>query len=87
MYVTRDAMTTKLTLRLDGALIARAKRYAAQSGTSVSQLVADYFALIQTDDPIPGSELTPNVRAVLGLLRGVSVTEDDYRRHLDEKHG
>ncbi len=35
---------TKLTLRLDEDLIARAKSYAQQQDRSLSQLVADYFA-------------------------------------------
>jgi hypothetical protein len=79
-------MSTKLTLRLDGHLIARAKRYSDRSGKSVSQLVADYFALIEADEPIPGTELTPRVRAMIGSLKGSSIGEEDYRRHLEEKH-
>jgi hypothetical protein len=79
-------MNTKLTLRLDDELINRAKRYSNRSGKSVSQLVADYFALIETDEPIPGTELTPRVRSMIGSLKGASTTEEDYRRHLEEKH-
>ena len=79
-------MNTKLTLRLDDKLINRAKRYSDRSGKSVSQLVADYFALIETDEPIPGTELTPRVRSMIGSLKGASTTEEDYRRHLEEKH-
>lgn len=79
-------MNTKLTLRLDDHLIKRAKRYSDRSGKSVSQLVSDYFALIETDEPIPGTELTPRVRAMIGSLKGAVTTEDDYRRHLEEKH-
>lgn len=79
-------MNTKLTLRLDAELINRAKRYSDRSGKSVSQLVADYFALIETDEPIPGTELTPRVRSMIGSLKGASTTEEDYRRHLEEKH-
>lgn len=36
-------MQTKLTLRLEEQLIARAKSYAALAGKLVSQLMADYF--------------------------------------------
>lgn len=79
-------MKTKLTLRLDDELINRAKRYSDRSGKSVSQLVADYFALIETDERIPGTELTPRVRSMIGSLKGASTTEEDYRRHLEEKH-
>ncbi|TVQ40389.1 MAG: antitoxin [Spirochaetaceae bacterium] len=79
-------MNTKLTLRLDERLIARAKRYSKRSGKSVSQLVSDYFALIDADEPIPGTELTARVRSMIGSLKGASTTEEDYRRHLEEKH-
>jgi len=79
-------MNTKLTLRLDDRLIDRAKRYSDRSGKSVSQLVSDYFALIEADEPIPGTELSQRVRAMIGSLKGAATTEDDYRRHLEEKH-
>ena len=79
-------MNTKLTLRLDDRLIDRAKRYSDRSGKSVSQLVSDYFALIEADEPIPGTELSQRVRAMIGSLKGAATTEDDYRRHLEEEH-
>lgn len=78
-------MNTKLTLRLDDRLIKRAKLYSDRSGKSVSQLVSDYFALIEADEPIPGTGLTPRVRAMIGSLKRAVTTEDDYRRHLEEK--
>jgi hypothetical protein len=81
----RFGMNTKLTLRLDDRLIDRAKRYSDRSGKSVSQLVSNYFALIEADEPIPGAELTPRVRALIGSLKGAPTTESDYRRHLEEK--
>jgi len=79
-------VNTKLTLRLDDELIRKAKRYSSESGKSVSQLVADYFALIDTDEDIPGTEITPRVRSLIGSLRGATATEADYRRHLEEKY-
>jgi len=79
-------MNTKLTLRLDDQLIRRAKRYSRRTGKSVSQLVSDYFSLIDVGEPIPGTELTPRVRAMVGSLRGALATEEDYRRYLEGKH-
>lgn len=78
-------MNTKLTLRLDDRLIERAKRCSHRSDKSVSQFVADCFALIEADEPIPGTELTPRVRTMIGALKGSSISEEDYRRHLEEK--
>ena len=52
LYVILIPMNNKLTLRMDESLIASAKDYAAAHGSSVSQMVANYFAaLSHTDTP------------------------------------
>jgi len=79
-------VNTKLTLRLDDELIRSAKRYAGRSGKSVSRLVADYFALIDADADSAEIELTPRVRSLLEALSGSALDEQDYRRHLEDKH-
>ena len=79
-------MNTKLTLRLDDRLIRNVKRHAAESGKSVSKLVADYFALIDTNEDASEIKITPRVRSLIGSLKGAAVTEEDYRRHLEDKH-
>jgi hypothetical protein len=79
-------MQTKLTLRLDDALVDRAKRYSKAHETSVSKLVADFFALI---DDLPAADsrtLTPRVRSLVGALSSPGLTEGDHKRHLEEKH-
>jgi len=77
-------MNTKLTLRLDDKLIASAKRHSAESGKSVSQLVSDFFTLIDAQDV--DVEVTPRVRALRGVLAGSGLDERDYRRHLEDKY-
>ena len=77
-------MNTKLTLRLDDKLIASAKRHSAESGKSVSQLVSDFFTLIDAQDA--DVEVTPRVRSLRGVLAGSGLDERDYRRHLEDKH-
>jgi hypothetical protein len=79
-------MQTKLTLRLDGDLVRKAKAYARKSGKSVSALVADYFTLLGRGTGSGKTELTPTVRSLVGALKGRSVGEKDYYRHLEEKH-
>jgi hypothetical protein len=74
----------KLTLRLDGALVERAKRHARAQGTSVSGLVADFFAVLDRE-PEQIREAPP-VQRLRGLLRGAPVEEADYRAHLEAKH-
>jgi len=78
-------MQTKLTLRLDDALIERAKAYAARSGRSVSALVADFFA--QLDAPSTDEDgLTPRVRALRGVMAGSQLDEVDYHAYLEAKY-
>ena len=79
-------MQTKLTLRLDSALIRRAKAHAHQSGKSVSQLVADYFALLESPPIVAETQLPPITRSLYGILAGSSVNEEDYHTYLEEKY-
>lgn len=79
-------MKTKLTLRLDDALIKRAKKKAKQKGTSVSQMVADYFALIETEEQSPSKQKLPPITSSLsGILKSKQVQEEDYKKHLEDK--
>lgn len=83
-------MSKKLTLRLDEKLIKRAKKYARDKGTSVSQLVANYFKAIDepTADKTSSSEedLPPITRSLAGVLRETDIDETDYREYLEQKH-
>ncbi len=74
-------MQTKLTLRLEAQLIERAKAHAKKQGKSVSQMVADYFALLDRDDLL--ETLPPITRSLYGVLKGSAVDEDTYREHLN----
>ena len=81
-------MQSKLTLRLDDDLIKRAKSHGRQVGKSVSQMVADYFRLLDaTGEPPATDRPTPKVESLRGLLKGTRLDEDAYRRHLEDKHG
>jgi hypothetical protein len=84
VYVT---MNTKLTLRLDEDLIRRAKRYSRDRGKPVSQVVADYFAVLTDRHAEQEAPLPLIVRSLKGALAGASVDEEDFRRHLEEKYG
>lgn len=77
-------MQTKLTLRLDDALIEQAKVVAQQSGKSVSQLVAEYFSLLAAKPP-PKPEITPSVQRLRGVLKPSS-DERDYQNYLEDKY-
>jgi hypothetical protein len=79
-------MQTKLTLRLDDALINRAKSYARKSGKSVSQIVAGYFSLLDDEPEKEALEYTPIVRSLKGSLKDAKVGKKDYHEYLEEKH-
>jgi hypothetical protein len=77
-------MQTKLTLRLDENLIAQAKTYAQKKGRSLSQVVADYFRILNTDT-IRTKKAPPITASLRGLLKKANVDEKDYRKYLEEK--
>ena len=79
-------MQTKLTLRLDDELIKRAKSYAKKSGKSLSQIVAGFFALLDSEPGKDRSELTPLVRSLKGSLKGADVGKQDFHKYLEEKY-
>jgi hypothetical protein len=79
-------MQTKLTLRLEETLIQQAKSYAKHRGKSLSQIVADYFALLVSDEEHAGQELAPLTRSLRGALRGSGIDTQDYHKHLEEKY-
>lgn len=88
-------MSTKLTLRLDESLINAAKKYAAQEGRSVSELVAAYFKRLDTPDAdaTAKTDRVSNGRksSFYGLLKGGERTPQDcdkksYLKHLSRRH-
>lgn len=80
----------KLTLRLEEDLIVRAKRVARERGTSVSRMVAGFFESIEEARPEVQrhGEITRRLRGSIKPDRDDSQRdEEDYRRHLERKHG
>lgn len=76
-------MNAKLTLSVDPRVVASAKRYAADAGISVSQLVEDYLTAIAASSPqVAGAPVLERLR---GSLREGDLA--DYRQHLVEKYG
>lgn len=79
-------MQTKLTLRIEEQLIEQAKSYAARTGKSVSQIVADYFRLLTFEKKKSPPASAPMTQSLRGLLRESKLDEKDYRKYLEEKH-
>lgn len=84
LYVKRNDMQTKLTLRLEDSLIESAKRYAREHDRSLSQVVANYFQMLtsQTEKTVT----PPITRSLIGVLDSVDIDESDYKKHLMEKY-
>ena len=65
-------MNNKLTLRMDESLIASAKDYAAAHGSSVSQMVANYFAALSQ----PGTTQSTQTQVPDAPLSAAAPTND-----------
>lgn len=80
--------SVKLTLLLDRDLIAEAKKFAEENGTSLSRLVAAYFRGLVTHgaghDVQPGDG--PLVRWILERGPEPPVTEEDIWEDMARKH-
>lgn len=77
-------MQTKLTLRLESELIERAKQHAKQQGKSLSQVVADYFAVFTQDKDKKGT--APVTQSLVGVLKESDLDRDSYKKRLEEKY-
>ena len=71
---------------MDTELVKSAKEYAALNGTSLSQLVADYFADL-TRAPAQKEQLPPLTQSLKGLLaNSPELNEESYKKHLENKY-
>lgn len=89
MNSAESPRAVKLTLKLNSELIEEAKEYARLHGTSLSRLVASYFASLSASAEGAGWEasLTPEVRRFLERTPAPNLDEHEYRTHLSRKHG
>jgi hypothetical protein len=78
-------MNTKLTLRLDEALIRKAKSEARRRGTSVSRMTAEFIESLGQKHSAERS-LPPITSSLLGILKRQRLSEQDHKRHLREKY-
>lgn len=74
-------MDTKLTIKLDDDVIARAKTYAKRRKTSLSKMIESYLDSV-TKPESKGIEITPLVKSLSGVI---TLTDDyDYKKdHTD----
>jgi len=74
---------TKLTVRVPRDLLEKAKLYAAQNHTTLTNLIEAYL------QNIPASGLLENAPIVRRLTGSLSqeIKIEDYHKHLEEKYG
>jgi len=80
----------KLTLKLKGDAISKAKGIAKARGTSLSRMVDGYFFEIASP-PVEydAGEISPAVRELRGVLRDYRNIDfkKEYGKHLERKYG
>lgn len=79
-------MTAKLTLSMNPMLINRAKAYAKMHGKSVSQIVGDYFSLLNQAVDTKKATSLPLTNSLRGVLKNSDVSEKGYKKHLEDKY-
>ncbi len=79
-------MDTKLTLKLDGEIIAKAKSYAKMKNTSLSKLIESY--LDQLVEPKSHRHITPLVKSLSGVIDLPSdfKARNEYKKHVLKKY-
>lgn len=77
---------SKLTLSVDEEVIAGAKRYAEQQGTSVSRLVERYLDALARPPVVKDEDLSPVTRRLKGVLKGVKFDREEYIDYLERKY-
>jgi hypothetical protein len=77
-------MDAKLTVRAPRHLIANAKRYAQARQTTLTELISTYLQTIPAEPEV--LDQAPMVRRLTGLL-SPDLSNEDYKRRLEEKYG
>jgi hypothetical protein len=85
MDVKLYVMNTKLTLRMDEAVVRKAKIEAKRRGKSVSRMVAEFIESIGLEQT-SGRDLPPTTASLVGILKGKEISEEDYKTHLRDKY-
>ncbi len=72
-------MNAKLTLTIDNQVITKAKKYAKNSGRSLSDLIENYLKNITSSDK-DDFKISPKVKALMGTFKAPK--DFDYKTEL-----
>ena len=79
-------METKLTLKLDKAVIQSVKKYAHNSNKSLSKLVESYFRNLVSEGEKKKSTYSPLVEELSGVISEKAMKGIDYLGYLEAKY-
>lgn len=71
---------------MEETLIKKAKKHARDNGKSLSQVVSEYFSLMDQEKSGVNEDIPPLTKSLIGILRGSEVDETDHRKTLEEKY-
>jgi hypothetical protein len=77
---------TKLTLKLNGQVIAKAKQYARKERISLSFIIETYLNRLTTG--IESGDVTPLAKSLSGIINAEQLQNDklSYKKHLKQKY-
>jgi hypothetical protein len=75
---------TKMTVRVPRQVLEEAKRYAHSQGTTLTRLVTHFLEQLSARND--ALAYAPIVRRLSGTV-SPEVSEEDYRRYLEQKYG
>jgi predicted solute-binding protein len=78
-------METKLTLKLDKAVIQSVKKYAQNNNKSLSKLVEQYFRKLASEDE-ERTKYSPLVEELSGVVSEKDLRGVDYLGYLEKKY-
>jgi len=69
---------------MEEELVLKAKAQAARRGKSLSGMFSEIVHTLETQTVSP--RLPPITSSLLGIMKNHPVTEEDYKKHLRDKH-
>jgi len=79
-------METKLTLKLDQAVIQSVKVYAEKNNRSLSKLVEDYFKNLINENDKKKNKISPLVQELSGIISEKDINGINYIDYLEKKY-
>jgi hypothetical protein len=70
---------------MDESIVRKAKIEAKRRGKSVSRMVAEFIESIGLEQTSE-KDLPPTTASLVGILKGKEISEEDYKKHLQEKY-